>query len=248
MNKTSLADRWLPFPARPGSELHLFCLPHAGAGAATYRSWGQQLPRSITVCPVQPPGREHRFRERPYERLQPMVEDLAEAIIPVLTKPFALFGHSLGAIGAFELARVLRRYGGPQPVHLFLSARIAPDLRDHRPLLHIAPRDQLVAALQRFGGIPSAMVGSDLLDAMLPLLRADLAANETYQYEEGPPLDMPITVFGGTQDTKARPDELKAWRAHTTGQFRLCLIPGGHFFVTEKRDLLIRHILEGLGC
>lgn len=246
MNPANSTARWLPLAASPDSDLHLFCLPHAGAGAVAYRGWASRLPSSIAVCPVQPPGREQRFREGAYDRLMPMVEDLAGVLMPMLTKPFALFGHSLGAIGAFELTRVLRRRGGPAPVHLFVSARIAPDLSDPRPRLNSLPKDQLVARLHSLGGITSLAAQSDLLDAMLPLLRADLAANETYRYEEEPPLAVPLTVFGGTQDTKVGPDELAAWEAHTTGPFRLRMIPGGHNFVADQRDLVIRYVREGL--
>src|SRR3984957_7817499 len=180
---------WLPVRPPPEPGVRLFCFPHAGAGALAYREWSRLLPPAIQVLPVLPPGRETRFWEAPYTRIEPYVEDLAAALAPELRAPYALFGHSLGALVAFELARRLRAAGLAAPVHLFVSGRIAPPLTEYRRILHRLPASDLARELAALGGIPDDIdLGDHRLGYLLAALRADLTVNEKYAFAGQPPL------------------------------------------------------------
>jgi medium-chain acyl-[acyl-carrier-protein] hydrolase len=225
---------WLPVrPARaPG--IRLFCFPHAGAGGFAYREWGRLLPPAIQVLPVLPPGRETRLRETSYTSIEPYVEDLATALAPELRAPYALFGHSLGALVAFELARRLRAGRLAAPVHLFVSGRIAPQLAEHRRILHPLPASDLAKELAALGGIPGHIdLGDDRLSHVLAALRADLTVNERYAFRTEPALGTAVTAVGGTTDPRVNESELAAWRTQTSGPFALRTYRGGHFYLNE---------------
>ena len=220
----------------PLARLRLFCLPFAGGGALFYRSWPAELPNSIEVCSVQLPGRERRLREKPIRRLEVLVHALAEALSGELATPFMLFGHSMGALLCFELARKFRRDKSPEPVHLFLSGRIAPHLPDPRPPIHRLPEQEFVRELQRLGGTPREVLeSSELMEMMIPMLRADFEIYETYTHQPEPPLSCPISAYGGLQDPDHDRQGIEAWRQHTHGSFHLQMFPGAHFFLQTAR-------------
>ena len=242
-----LSDRWL---LRSPADLpvRLFCFSHAGAGASTFGAWAGPLARAgVDVCPVQLPGRENRFREPPHHRLEPLLEALGSALFRHLDRPYALFGHSLGALLAYELARVLSAVG-LRPERLLVSGRIAPQLRDTRPAMHGLSDTELVAGLRELGGIPDALLDNrELLAMQLPTLRADLAVNETYRHVAGPPLEVPVTAFGGDRDPKVGIAELRAWARTTRAGFRASVLPGGHFFIAGSRNRLLAELCGDLG-
>jgi len=245
---TSEAHAWLLFrPGRPDALLRLFCLPYAGGGSSAYRDWQAGFPPEIEVCPVQLPGRENRFLEPPATSMPILVRDLANGLGPFLDRPFALFGHSLGALVVFELCHELRSMGQPVARHLFVSAHRAPHLPDRRPPIHHLPDDAFVAELRRLNGTPEEVLGnSELMELVLPTLRADFTISETYRWTWRPPLDCPITVFGGRNDSETTPAELEAWRTHTRGALRVELLPGAHFFLHDSRSQLQAAILRQL--
>jgi medium-chain acyl-[acyl-carrier-protein] hydrolase len=246
----SPADRWLP-TVRPWSRagLRLFCLPYAGGGASVYREWAGALGDSVEVCPVQLPGREARFGEPAFTRIGPLVEALADALGPHLDRPFALFGHSLGALVAFELARRLRRSGRPGPSHLFVSGCRAPQVRRAERLVHTLPDAAFRQELRRLGGTPAELLANDeLMDLVLPTLRADFALCETYEYADGFPLPCPVTALGGRDDGAIGRDDLEAWRVHTTARFAAHVLPGDHFFVRSARARVLAEIRRALGA
>jgi medium-chain acyl-[acyl-carrier-protein] hydrolase len=194
------------------------------------------------------PGRENRLKEPPYDRLGVMIPRLAEAMERYFDKPFAFFGHSMGALISFELSRELRRSYGVTPVCLFASAFRAPRLPDkHRPI-HDFPDDQLVQELLgRYNGIPEVVLrDSELMQLYLPILRADLALLETYSYEPGVPLNCPISVYGGVGDSEVDRTELEAWSQQTSGSFKLQMFQGDHFFLNTNRDPLLLAITADL--
>jgi len=176
------------------------------------------------------------------------VQEAAEAVQSSLDIPFALFGHSMGAVICFELARLLRRQLGIVPVHLFISARPAPQFPHRRPLLSPLRDEQFVAEIrQRYNGIPGEVLQDpELMELLLPVLRADVEMLETYDYLPGPLLCCPITAFGGQQDTETPFDELTGWREQTNARFRTRVLPGDHFFVrsaeTEVLDIISRQL------
>jgi len=239
-------DSWISF-RKPGpkTRLRLFCFPYAGAGALIFRTWPDGLPADIEICPVQLPGRETRLMERPFTQLSPLIEALAQALVPLLDKPFAFFGHSFGALVSFELARRFRRQYGMHPVRLFVSAGRAPQIPHRGPHIHSLPDKEFLMELRRMNGTPSELLAhEELMEIMLPVLRADFAVYETYLYSTEPPLDCPISALGGLQDHRVSDSDLEAWRAQTSVSFSLRMFPGDHFFL--KQPLLLRALSQEL--
>jgi medium-chain acyl-[acyl-carrier-protein] hydrolase len=242
-------SRWITCPRpRPGAVLRLLCIPHAGAGASVFRGWADALPAEVEACPVQLPGREQRMGEPAIDRMEPLVEQLAAEVLAAGDLPFAVFGHSNGALIGFELARLLRRRGEHGPVHLFASGRRAPDLPNPLADLTGLPDDEFLAGLVSLGGTPREVAEHpELLRILLPLLRADVALNETYRFGQEAPLECGITAYGGVQDPKASRADMEAWRRHTAGPFTLRFFPGDHFFpFGPQRDLVMRTLSADL--
>lgn len=239
---------WLPY-RKPNAraQLRLFCFPYAGGGASLFRTWANDLPPEIDVWPVQLPGRESRMREAPFWRVRPLVAALASALWPHLAMPFAIFGHSMGALVAFELARYLRRQQGPRPVYLFVAGFRAPQIPDPHPMYHQLPDDGFVAKLRDLEGTPEEVFQhAELMQLLLPVLRADFAVAETYVYTPEEPLECPITIFGGIQDHEARQAALAAWCTQTRASCNLHMLPGGHFFLQTAKTSLLQTIAEDL--
>lgn len=227
---------------RPEASQRLFCFPYAGGGALIFHSWPDALPPTIEVCVIQLPGRGARLLERPYKRMESLVSALADALAPMLDKPFALFGHSMGAWIGFELARRLRRKQRVEPLHLFVSGSGAPHLPQRDMPLHDLPDEEFFRALRRLNGTPKEILkNEELMRLIAPSLRADFAICENYSYVRRPLLSCPITAFGGTQDRKLRQGDIEAWREETSGAFHMQIFPGDHFFIhTAVQPLLAR--------
>ena len=229
----------------PRARLRLFCFPYAGGGASIFRAWADDLPPSIQVCPVQLPGRESRLREPLFTRLESLVATLGQAIRPYLSMPFAFWGHSLGALICFELARTLAQQNAPDPIHLFVSGRSAPQIQSTGSSIHQLPDPEFIAELDRLNGTPAEVLqNAELMGLLLPVLRADFAVNESYIYAAGEPLDCPISAFGGLQDNLTSRDKLEAWRHQTRGAFTLRMFPGDHFFLHNTRAALLHALAQ----
>ncbi len=223
------------------AQRRLFCFPYAGGGASIYRTWGKQLPAEIEVCAVQLPGRENRITEPFFTSLPLLVETLAQMLQPYLDLPFCFFGHSLGALVSFELTRYLRKSARPQPLRLFLSAHRAPQVARETSDIHMLPDPQFIEALHKLGGTPRAVLEhEELMQMLLPMLRADFTLYETYVYKAEQSLTCPLVAFGGLADAEVSQEALTAWREQTTNRFELKMFPGGHFFLQEQQDLLLQ--------
>jgi medium-chain acyl-[acyl-carrier-protein] hydrolase len=248
MTGETASDSWIACrQLNPQARLRLFCFPHAGTGASIFRTWPEGLPADVEVCPVQFPGRGTRLREPPFTQLAPLVQALAQALVPMLDKPFAFFGHSLGALVAFELARQLRRQSDVQPVRLFVSADLAPQFPHQDRPIHALPEEEFLVELRRLNGIPGKVWEErELMQIMLPVLRADLAVFETYVYSTEPPLNCPISAFGGLQDHRVSRGHLEAWRDQTRDSFSLRMFPGDHFFWHNTQPLLLQVLSQEL--
>ncbi|MGO9097878.1 MAG: thioesterase domain-containing protein [Bryobacteraceae bacterium] len=232
-------NSWFPdAEANETAALRLFAFPHAGGGAAAFHRWRPALPAGVALWPVRLPGRESRISETPFERMEPLVEALGQAIEPLLGGPFAFYGHSLGAVIAFELARQLRRRNLPLPRCLFVSGARAPRFR----LNHLPPPEpsdaELLEELRGLGGVPEqALENPEWRSAMLPALRADSALYRSYAYREEPPLECAIRAYGGLEDARITRAHLEAWRRETSGSFAVAMLPGGHFFLHSAQFL-----------
>ncbi|MBM4254546.1 MAG: thioesterase [Deltaproteobacteria bacterium] len=241
-------NAWItcPFP-KPTAQVRLFCLPFAGGAASIYRTWGPALPQMVEVCPIQLPGRENRLSEPLYTNVGVLAERLAHEILAYAEKPFALFGHSMGALLAFELTRALRRHDGPLPRALFLSAHRAAHLPLRRQPLSGLPDGEFIRAVRRLGGTPDGVFEHpELRKLALPVLRADFTMCDRYSFVPESPLNCPLILYAGRQDIEVLPQEVEVWREHTTGVARLHLFPGDHFFLRSDRDVLLRSIASVL--
>lgn len=242
-------DRWVLRPApRTAPLLRLICVPYAGGGTAAFQGWSDLLPDTVEPWFLRLPGREARFREEPRTDVPVLVKEAASVLAPALDGPYALFGHSLGALIAFELARELRRSHGKDPVHLAVSARSAPHLPLRHAVVHRLPDDLLLEALdQRFNAIPPAVRDDPQMRALyLPVLRADVTLLETYVHSPAPPLPCSITAYGGQDDPEFGPGELDGWQRHTASAFRLRMFAGGHFFLNPCRAELVTDLMGDL--
>lgn len=236
------AAAWLRRPvSRPDAAVRLYCFAHSGAGASMFRRWPQALPQDVEVCAVQLPGREDRLAERPCRSVREAVDSLLPSLD--VTRPYALFGHSVGALLAFETARAVRRCGGPAPVVLMVSGSSAPHLEDTEPPLSSLPDDQLLEQLQRLRGTPDAVLqDAELMALLLPVLRGDFVLYESYAWYDEPPLACPIHAFGGEADVRVPVDDLDQWAAHTTSSFSRQMFDGDHFFVQSALSPLLAAI------
>jgi surfactin synthase thioesterase subunit len=232
---------------RTDAHTRFFCLPHAGAGASAYRSWANELPPDLQLCAVQLPGRENRLGDRPVDDAVTLARQLVSELRPFLDRRFVVFGHSMGALLAFEVACELRRAGLPQPAHLFVSAHKAPHLPfDQAPVHQMDPRE-FRAELRRLEGTPDEVLANEeLMQIAEPILRADFKLCETYVYRPVEPLDIPISVFGGAGDSKVPAAVLQPWREHTRRSMSLRVFPGGHLFLQAARAELVSAILSDL--
>ncbi len=247
MNRSPL-NSWAIYPARnPAARLRLFCFPYAGGGATVFSAWPRSLPPEVEVVAVQPPGREARLSETPYSDMTQLVEAMHRELRPHFDKPFAFFGHSNGGLMAFELARALRREGGPMPLQLFTGGRPAPQLEIDDPPIHTLPHDEFIQELRRFAGTPEEILeNEEIMGLIMPLLRADFTLGETYRYVPEPPLDLPICAYGGERDEDVSRADVEAWREQTTGEFRMQMFPGDHFFINSDRALVLAEISREL--
>jgi medium-chain acyl-[acyl-carrier-protein] hydrolase len=241
-------DSWIARPKpNPQARLRLFCFAYAGTGTSMFRSWPDGLPGDVEVCPVLLPGRGTRMREAPFTRMSPLVEALAAALAPLLDKPFAFFGHSLGAWVGFELARQLRRRSGAPPVRLFVSAARAPQIAGRGRPIHALSEAEFLVELHRLNGIPKEVFENhEVMQIMLPVIRADFAVFETYAYSTEPPLDCAISSFGGLQDDRVSRGDLEAWRHQTTAAFSSRMFPGDHFFLNPTAPLVLQALAQVL--
>jgi surfactin synthase thioesterase subunit len=229
---------------RPNAGIRLFCVPFAGVGPSAFRGWAQSLDQDIETFYAHLPARESRFRDAPVTSVRQLADFLAQAIEPWLDRPFAVFGHSLGAVIGFETVRALRARGNPLPRALFVSASRAPHLPNpHAPLRHLGDDEFLKRLNERYeGSVPAAVMASpELRELFVPTLRADLTALETYAFEPGDPLECPISAFCGRSDPSVTDAAIAPWSIH--GQsFRIRTVDGGHLYVQSARSVLVSAI------
>jgi medium-chain acyl-[acyl-carrier-protein] hydrolase len=241
------AERWIVrYRPKEHASLRLFCFPYAGGGASVFRSWADGLADDVELCCIQLPGREHRIGEQVYIHLAPLIQELARAILPYLDRPFAFFGYSMGALVCFELARELRRTYDRHPIHIGLAAFRAPHLPNPNIKIYHLP-DEVFKVVMRADGIPEQVLkNEELMQAMLPTLRADFELCDTYQFREEPPLACPFSLFGGQEDVRVTSAALEAWHIHSSVPSTLLMLPGPHLFLHSSSDLLLTALASDL--
>ena len=248
-NKSQTAANLWFAPLKPSAQgdVRLFCFPYAGGSSNIYRDWPKYLPPNVEVWVAKLPGRDNRLREAPHTDLATLADACAQAIVPYLDKPFVFFGHSMGAMLSYEVSRRLRSSLGVEPSHLIVSARRAPQLPDTAHPTHNLPEAEFIEEVRRLNGTPREVLEHDeLMQMVLPLLRADFSVCETYTHTSEPMLECPLTVLGGIQDVDISREQLEAWRELTRGPFSVRILPGDHFFIHSAQPLVLRIVTQEL--
>jgi len=227
--------------------LRLLCFPYAGGSAAAYREWQKALPDSIEVWPIQLPGRGKRLSENPYTQVAHLVDELGEDILRNMPGPFAVFGYSMGALIAFELARRAQENGTRGPIHLFVAARRAPHLPSNHRSTYDLPDFELIAELEKMRGTPPQLLEDpEAMRLFLPAIRADFELVQTYSFKAGRTLGCPITALGGVRDSSGDYRQIEPWKAQTTARFAVRMFPGDHFFINTCQQALVSVVAQEL--
>jgi surfactin synthase thioesterase subunit len=240
----TFAARWYPYHAEDSGGLRLYCLAHSGASAALFYEWIGQL-EGITVRPLERPGRGSRWAEQSFSDMTSLVAATTGALLADTdTSPFALLGHSVGALIAYETAHALRDQGAACPVHLVVSGHPAPDRMQDRVSMRGLSQEEVLDHLRRLGGTPPGVLEhpSAMQRLLLPPFLADSALGDNYHYEPRATLNIPITAISADADPQASVASMRAWRDHTTGPFSLFRLHGDHFALRSDPNTVLPHL------
>lgn len=230
----------------PQAAMRLFCFHYAGGGATIFRKWHERLPSSVEVCAIQLPGRGSHIMVPPLTSVEAAIDGLSAAIATWLDKPFIFYGHSMGALLSFELAHRLREEYSVSPAQLIVSGRRAPQLPIHTAY-HTLPEQEFLSLIRSFNGTPKVILdNAEMMQAMLPMLRADFMICETYRYSDPPQLDLPILALGGLHDPEVDREHLEAWSRQTTKAFKAQMFPGDHFFIQSCEAMVLQTLTRAV--
>ncbi|MES2296363.1 MAG: thioesterase domain-containing protein [Pseudomonadota bacterium] len=267
---TIKSNPWLVRSPGAPRRLRLYCFCYAGGSAANYANWQAELSPQVEICAIELPGRGSRFGETPMSSLPLLTETVAREIARNSPMPFAFFGHSLGALLAFEVARYLQHQGLPKPLHLFASGASAPQHRSSKKKIHLLGDSEFIEELKNYNGTPPAVLAHrELMELLLPMIRADFALACDYDYRSGPLLDMPLTVMMGRDDDnakggdktedkgaaskaegegepKADGEQVTGWHKETSNAFHIEWFEGDHFYIQPQRAAVLACIREAL--
>ncbi len=236
-------NRWFIRKSTPGALRRLYCFPYAGGGINTFLSWQACLGNAIEICATQMPGRGARFLEPPCVSLEVLVNELAHLIAHEADRPFSLYGHSLGALVAFEIARYLRAHDLPSPENLIVSGCEAPHIRLRPKRFEEYDDAELIQTLKELNGTPTEVLcNNELMQMILPVTRADFTLSSNYQYQHSAPLNIPITVLSGTEDNHVEKDKINDWQSLTSNLCNVYWLEGDHFFIEQNQALLIQYL------
>lgn len=240
---------WIVSRPNHNTRLRLFCFPFAGGAATQFGSWQAQLGSEIQVCAIQPPGRGGRFHEPPLTEWAPMIHALSQVISQYDDLPYAFFGHSLGGLVAFELTRTCVAANLPLPRHLFISATNAPRVAPDRPDVTRMNNDDLKARLRDYNGTPAEILDNhELMELLLPVIRADLTLLQNYRYRVQERLSTPLSIMAGKDDSHINHQAFAAWREETSGPFYQHTFAGDHFYIQSERDPVLQKVRAALAC
>ncbi len=245
---TTLKNQWIVTPLpRAQAKLALYCLPFAGGSSNSFRSWAPLLPPAVELRAVELPGHGSRLNENLYRRMDEIIPPLAEAISASIDRPFAIFGHSMGALLGYELVLQLQEEYGKLPEHVFLSGHGAPTLPEREEPIHQLPKPEFLAKIRQYNGTPHEVLeNNELMELMEPILRADFEVCETYQPNSVRPMDAHLTVMGGIADPGASRNDLESWQDFTKKSFNIRMFPGDHFYLLQHKMTLLQAILQDI--
>ncbi|MBO6636947.1 MAG: thioesterase [Roseitalea sp.] len=225
----------------------LFCIPFAGGSASVFQNWPEGLPGQIEVCALQMPGRQSHASAAPFNRMSPLVHAMCDALRDLLDLPYAIFGNCTGSLIAYEVAVRMGALDLRPPDQLIVSCSRAAHLPDRDAPIHALPRDELRAELDRLGGTPEQVIAHpELLDLVLPVLRADFELAETYRHRERPALSVPIHALYGQDDPIVSPEEVEGWGVLTDAGFSMKALPGGHYLIDSHAEALLSAVTSAL--
>jgi surfactin synthase thioesterase subunit len=234
------SSHWLIRSPQASRKLRLYCFSYAGGGANAFSSWQADFGPDIEICAIELPGRGMRMAEAPFTSLPNLIVSLAKIIAAENAAPFAFFGHSLGGLVAFELTRFCARNALPMPTRLIVSGTDAPQSRSPSKNLHKMPNDELIEALGGYNGTPPEVLENrELMELVLPTIRADFSLAENYEYKIGLPLSLPIVVFAGKLDDHLSLEQVAAWQKETSNECQVHWFEGDHFYINTEKELLI---------
>ena len=235
---TAAENKWLvQLDNLTRADLNLYCFPYAGGSSNVFRRWPHYVPPGVRVIPVDLPGPGRRLTEAPITDLMDIVMEMGASIGGELCEPFAFYGHSMGALLAFELIHFLGEHALPKPKHLFVSAHLAPHKSADREIIYDLPENDFVERIRDLNGTPTEVLeNKELRELFLPLLRADFQVCETYTFHDRPTLSIPITAFCGEDDEDVTPSGMEEWRNHTLESFELNIVAGDHFFLNSEEQ------------
>ena len=248
MRKIIARSPWLISYANHDAPLRMFCFPYAGGSATIFKDWGNFIPENIEICAIQLPGRGSRMREKAHTNTPELILDLHKNLLSYIKEKQCIFyGHSMGALIAFELARLLR--DEENLTQLVVSGHRAPHLPLRLPTLYDLPPDKFLQEIKNLGGMQKQIVENvELMNLLSPIIRADFTICDTYQYQETEPLHIPISALGGINDPRVNSKEIELWQKHTTEKFYFQILPGEHFFIHSHEsvffDVVVREILS----
>lgn len=250
-HRAAATTAWFPPELSPADPFRrrLYCLPHAGGSSSAYRAWAGRLGAGIEVVPVQLPGRGTRFAEGLATTAEEIADGLSAAIAERDDREWSLFGHSMGALLAYEVAHRMSASGRP-PAHLVVSGMTAPPLaarRERRPVRELSD-SELTRRIGELGATPDDVLKStEMMELLLPVFRADYQVCDSYRFTSRPPLRVPVTVLGGAADPGAPVTGLAAWRDLTSAGYEMRLFPGGHFYLNHRLDEVLRVVRAACG-
>jgi len=228
--------------------MRLICFPYGGGTASLFHSWKEHFPNGIQVSPIELPGRVARIGEPMPASIAELVDRILDEAAPYFDRPVSLFGHSLGALIAFELARAMERRRMFPPARMIAAACRAPHVPRRQPPIYHLKDQEFIQGLARMNGTPGEILEhQELLQLLLPTLRADFRLSETYQHIPGQPLDCAITAIGGQDDKFVTRGDLVAWHSQTKGAFDLKMVPGTHFFLQSQASNIAKLVANILG-
>ncbi len=248
MSDLKINNSWILQPKRNHlTSINLICFPPGGCGASIFNSWSKYLPSGLAVSAIQLPGRETRFKEVAFSDMEALISEALTGILPYINAPFAVFGHSVGALIGFEFVRQLYQNKLPTPEYLIVSGRRPPHIPVDK-ILHLQPDAALIEELRLIGGTPDLILDDpELMSLILPIVRADFTINETYKLFDNAYVNCPILALGGNEDHLVNQSFLEQWRPYTTREFDVAMLSGGHMTFRENPQPLLDVIVSKLG-
>lgn len=247
------ANSWLQFiSTKPNAKLRLFCFHYSGGNATVFSSWAKSFPDDIELCAIQLPGRMNLMHLQPFQQFDDLIQPLCEQLLPYLReKPFAFFGHSLGALIGYSLSHYLLEQYRLSPQMLMISACASPSIRKSGEPIHLLPENAFMEKLNAYHDMDNADVrqlfqNREFMQFMMPILRADFSLSATYKYIKKHPFGFPIYAYGGDDDSQVSLDEIKAWNCETTSRFEYSFFSGDHFFMNKQQVVFLKTLISDL--